>query len=326
MTGTPSTPSAPGRPRPGPGERAVWSRVPLTPGAAPLRLLTARFDRHRYAPHAHEEFSIGVISEGLETIDYRGGRLVHGPGSIVVLEPGEPHTGSSACPGAIYPYRPFYPGTTLLAGGAAPGSRPYFREGAVYDPELAAALHRVHRSTVHNVHDVHGPGPDALRIESELTWLLATLARRHAAPGSARPCRPVPGADRIAHAVRERLGDQPLAPPSLAEIGAELGLSRYQVLRAFRASVGMPPYAWLAQHRVNRARALLEAGHRPVEVAGLVGFADQAHLTRWFRRVLGVTPGAYRASVRAIVCSGVHSGVHSGVYGATRNGVQDSAR
>lgn len=51
----------------------------------------------------------------------------------------------------------------------------------------------------------------------------------------------------------------------------------------------MPPYAWLAQHRVQRSRRLLRAGLRPAEVAGLVGFADQAHLTRWFRRVVGVT-------------------------------------
>ncbi|WP_316317403.1 helix-turn-helix domain-containing protein, partial [Clavibacter michiganensis] len=77
-----------------------------------------------------------------------------------------------------------------------------------------------------------------------------------------------------------------------------LGLSRYQLLRAFRTSTGMPPYAWLAQHRVARARGLLDAGLRPAEVAALVGFADQAHLTRWFRRVPGVTPAAYRNSVQ----------------------------
>ena len=59
----------------------------------------------------------------------------------------------------------------------------------------------------------------------------------------------------------------------------------------------MPPYAWLAQHRVARARLLLDRGHRPAEAAALAGFADQAHLTRWFRRVVGVTPGAYAASV-----------------------------
>jgi AraC-like DNA-binding protein len=281
-------------------ERAEWSRVPVTPGGHSLYLLTAHFDQHRYAPHTHEEFSIGVIFDGLETIAYRGGHIVSGPGSIVVLEPGEPHTGAAAHPGLGYAYRAFYPDAALLAEGVT--GRPYFRDGVVYDPALAAALHRAHRAAVHE--------RDPLRAESELPWLLATLARRHAAPGSARPRRPVPGADRIARAVRERLAGQPLTPPSLAEIAAELGLSRYQVLRAFRSSVGMPPYAWLAQHRVARARALLEAGHRPAQAASLVGFADQAHLTRWFRRVLGVTPGAYRDSVN----------------GVQRNSVQDNAR
>ncbi len=60
--------------------------------------------------------------------------------------------------------------------------------------------------------------------------------------------------------------------------------------------MGIPPYAWLAQYRVNRARGLLDAGGRPAEVAAQVGFADQAHLTRWFRRVLGVTPAAPTAT------------------------------
>jgi AraC-like DNA-binding protein len=60
----------------------------------------------------------------------------------------------------------------------------------------------------------------------------------------------------------------------------------------------MPPYAWLAQYRVRKAQALLERGYRPAEAAVLTGFADQAHLTRWFRRVVGVTPGAYRNSVQ----------------------------
>ena len=41
---------------------------------------------------------------------------------------------------------------------------------------------------------------------------------------------------------------------------------------------------------------MLLAGHRPAEVAVEVGFHDQAHLTRHFKRMLGVTPGAYAAS------------------------------
>ncbi len=134
--------------------------------------------------------------------------------------------------------------------------------------------------------------------ESRLPWLLTALARRHSTS------RPAPdllvGAAWVAHAVRDRLADELLTPPSLASLAADFDLSRYQLLRAFRTTMGIPSYAWLAQYRVTRARGLLEAGGRPAEVAAQVGFADQAHLTRWFRRVLGVTPAAYRNSVQDV--------------------------
>lgn len=77
-------------------EQALWTRARLGQCGPPLDLLTARFDRHRYAPHAHDEFTIGVCVVGSEIIDYRGGRIHTGPGSIVVLAPGEVHTGGPA--------------------------------------------------------------------------------------------------------------------------------------------------------------------------------------------------------------------------------------
>ncbi|MET7699730.1 AraC family transcriptional regulator [Streptomyces sp. NPDC005485] len=266
-------------------EEARWARTTLGRGGRPLYLLTARFDQHRYAPHAHEEFTVGVCVGGAEIIDYRGGRIRTGPGSIVVMAPGEVHTGGPALPGG-YAYQALYPEASLLTEGTL--GVPHFREPLLDDPELATALRTAHTEL--------SARPDPLEAESRIPWLLTALARRHS---TARPmCDTIPGAASIALTVRDRLADELLAPPSLAALAADLGLSRYQLLRAFRTTMGLPPYAWLAQHRVNRARPLLEAGLRPAEVAGLVGFADQAHLTRWFRRVLGVTPAAYRNSVQ----------------------------
>ncbi|MDT0317044.1 AraC family transcriptional regulator [Streptomyces millisiae] len=268
----------------GASEQAIWTRAVLGPGQS-LDLITARFATHRYAPHCHQEFAVGVCTGGSEIIDYRGARHRAGPGSIVVLAPGEAHTGAPAA-GDGYAYRAFYPTTALLTEGLRAAA--HFREPVIDDPELAAALRSAH-------HVVSRPG-DPLEAESRLIPLFTTLARRH---GRTSPTRDlVSGAAGVAAAVRVRLTDELLRPPSLAEIGRDLGLSRYQVLRAFREAVGMPPYAWLAQHRVTRARGLLEAGHRPAEVAALVGFADQAHLTRWFRRVVGVTPAVYRNGVQ----------------------------
>ncbi|KUN05046.1 AraC family transcriptional regulator [Streptomyces yokosukanensis] len=268
-------------------EQALWTRARLGHEGPPLDLLTADFRRHTYAPHAHDEYTIGVCVGGSEVIDYRGGHIRTGPGTIVVLDPGEMHTGGPGNPTDGYAYRALYADPSLLTDGVL-GGPPYFREPLLDDPELAAALRLTHTEL--------SACPDPLEAESRFPWLLTALARRHS---TARPaCDAVPGAGAIARTVRDRLADELAAPPPLAGLAADLGLSRYQLLRAFRTAMGIPPYAWLAQYRVSKARGLLEAGLRPAEVAGLVGFADQAHLTRWFRRVLGVTPAAYRNSVQ----------------------------
>jgi AraC-like DNA-binding protein len=267
-------------------EQALWTRARLGRCGPPLDLLTARFQRHVYAPHAHEEFTIGVCVGGTEVIDYRGGHIRTGPGSIVVLAPGEMHTGGPGSATDGYAYRALYAAPSLLTEGTL--GLPHFREPLLDDPELAAALRLTHTELA--------ACPDPLEAESRLPWLLTALTRRHSTARATSDV--VPGADRIAREVRDRLADELLAPPALADLAADLGLSRYQLLRAFRTTMGVPPYAWLAQYRVTRARGLLEAGWRPAEVSGMVGFADQAHLTRWFRRVLGVTPAAYRNSVQ----------------------------
>jgi AraC-like DNA-binding protein len=254
-------------------------------GDLPLDLLDARFVHHRFAPHAHEEFSIGVCSEGVEVLDYRGSKWYASPGTVVILEPGEPHTGYSAIPEG-FAYRAMYPAAALVAESGL--ARPHFPVPIVADPQLASALRAAHVALA--------TGADQVEAETRLTSGLAALLARHAEPGPRRDGSQA--GQRVARATMARLADELLDPPSLADIAAEFGLSRFQLLRAFQAEVGMPPYAWLAQYRVNRARCLLADGYRPAAAAALVGFADQSHLNRWFRRVVGVTPGSFRNSVQ----------------------------
>jgi AraC-like DNA-binding protein len=261
-------------------EQAVWTRVDAGQGEV-LDMLRARFVRHNFAPHAHEEYAIGVCTDGREIIKYRGESHTAKAGSVVVIEPGEVHTGGPAVPGG-FAYRVLYPQWTMLSDQGFP----HFREPVIHDPELAGELHRMHAAL--------SQWQDPLEAESRLTWVLGKLVHRHAT-GLREPVRVGGG---VARATMDYLADRLVDPPALQQIATELGLSRFQLVRAFRDAVGMPPYAWLAQHRVNRARELLVSGHRPAQAAALTGFADQAHLTRWFRRVLGVTPGVFRNSVQ----------------------------
>lgn len=81
---------------------------------------------------------------------------------------------------------------------------------------------------------------------------------------------------------------------SMGEISSELGLSQWHFSRQFRKTTGLSPYQFLLRVRVERARRLLEHGHAISEVAAMVGFVDQSHMHRHFRRLLGTTPGDFR--------------------------------
>ncbi|WP_222853798.1 helix-turn-helix transcriptional regulator [Fodinicola acaciae] len=261
-------------------ECAVWRRVAGV-GAEPLDLFDARFKRGHFTMHSHDEYSIGVCLDGVELIRHRGQLHRLGPGTVVVIEPGEPHTGGPA-DAAGFAYRVMYPAIGMFAN-----ETPHFADLIQYDPQLAEQFRVAHESL--------SRGDDRIEAESRLTAALAELVARHAK--TAPPAQPRIGG-RTARLVMARLEDQIVAPPTLTDIADDLGLSRFQVVRGFRDTVGMPPYAWLAQRRVAKARVLLAGGARPSEAAARVGFADQAHMTRWFRRVIGVTPGTYRNSVQ----------------------------
>jgi AraC-like DNA-binding protein len=70
------------------------------------------------------------------------------------------------------------------------------------------------------------------------------------------------------------------------------------LIRLFGDATGIPPHAYLRQVRVKRAKALLARGDSIANVAQATGFNDQSHLNRWFKRLLGITPGQYRNSVQ----------------------------
>jgi len=77
----------------------------------------------------------------------------------------------------------------------------------------------------------------------------------------------------------------------LAEI---VSLSRCHFIRVFHRAVGVPLHRYVTLVRICHAESLLRAGLPIAEAADSAGFYDQSHLTRYFRRILGVTPGQYQ--------------------------------
>lgn len=93
--------------------------------------------------------------------------------------------------------------------------------------------------------------------------------------------------------VVDTLQAQPLA--TLQQLAQAAGLSRYQLIRAFRAATGMTPHAYQLNANINLARSSLQEGTALAQVAHELGFADQSHFQRVFKAHAGITPGRYRS-------------------------------
>jgi AraC-like DNA-binding protein len=252
-------------------------------------LLRARYITHRYGRHSHETYTFGLIEAGVEEFDYGGSLLRAGPGAVALLNPDVVHTGQAATP-AGWTYRVLYPQVSVVTEIAAElgwrNGTPRFPETVLYEPATAAVLRSAHQAAEDG---------DQLASSTLLTSALASLLRAHAAAGPASDpgCARRPPAAAVGM-VRDLLAERLTEPPSLAELAELTGLSQFSLLRAFRNETGLPPHAFLNQLRVRRARLLLDDGVPAAKVAVATGFADQAHLTRHFKRILGVPPAAYQ--------------------------------
>jgi len=273
---------------------AEWSRFYCAGDSGPADVLHARFVTHRYARHAHDHFVIALVECGAQSYSYRGARHITPAGKVFLVNPGEPHTGESATP-AGYVYRAFYPRPEFLASVAGDvGGRagvPFFREAVLDDPPLVDLLSQFHRSVAAR----------ASRGEREARLLeaLARLITRHA--DAATSLMPV-GRERAAvRRAREYLESRFADDPSLSELAALARLSPYHFARAFAREVGLPPHAYLEGVRIQRAVERLRRGESIAATALSVGYADQSHFTRRFKRFVGVTPGQYvrEAGLRA---------------------------
>lgn len=256
------------------------------PAASEVELLRARFVRHRFARHTHPTYTLALIERGVEEYYYRGGIRRAVAGDLGLIEPDTLHTGQAGIPSG-WEYRVMYPTEAFvrdIARAEGHAGAPRFLEEPLRSEAASRHVRRAH---------VAAERGDDLSASTLLRIALTNLIREHSLPGPRRETVPADGPSSVRRA-EEILRQRLIGPPSLAELASTVGSAPHPLLRAFRRHFGLPPHAYLNQVRVWRARHLLVEGHAPAEVAHLVGFADQAHLTRHFKRHTGVGPGAYR--------------------------------
>ena len=250
-----------------------------------VEALHASFVTHAYRPHSHPTWTVAMMERGAASFELDDTDQRADDGELFVLEPESVHTGVAAVPGG-WAYKVLYLEPALIGAWAEEDTVPQAARWVVFrDEGLRAALRNAHRALAEE--------PPGLAVDAAVLAAVDAL-RPHLVPGPPPPrTRSEHAAVRRARAYLEERWD---APVTLAELAAHAGLSRFELARTFRAQVGLPPHAFQLDLRIARARTLLAAGEPPAAAAAACGFCDQAHLTRVFKRAVGVTPARYARS------------------------------
>jgi AraC-like DNA-binding protein len=255
---------------------------------SPLEAMHAHFERHVYHRHSHETYSLGVTDVGAQSFTCRGAAYTSAAGMVMAFNPDDPHDGQ-ATDGFGFTYRMIHIGPELVSAVLAdaagrPAGLPLFAEPVLSDPVLAARLRRLHVALLGQA--------TALRRDELLAGVVLAAARLSARPGSAAD-GPA-DARRVAGRARDLIAGRYRDDLTAGDLATVTGRSRFAVHRAFTHVYGMPPSDYQRQLRLREARALIAAGTPISEAAVLAGFSDQSHLSRWFVRYYGVTPGRYQ--------------------------------
>jgi AraC-like DNA-binding protein len=152
----------------------------------------------------------------------------------------------------------------------------------IEDPTVVQGMHALHRRLA---------DPDeTLAAESALAIMTARLLEHLGRPRDEAVERSNGG---LASDLRDLLDERRFERITLAEAGRILHASPAHLVRCFSRTFGIAPHRYLVARRVEAARWRLLEGEPVAQVAAAVGFYDQAHLTRHFKRHVGTTPAHY---------------------------------
>ncbi|WP_299399445.1 AraC family transcriptional regulator [Pelagibius sp.] len=239
-----------------------------------------------YARHRHDTYMVCRTLLGVQAFSYRGVEERSLGGKIVVLHPDEAHDGRAGTE-AGFAYRGAYLNPVEIAEAAEaltgrPGPLPFVRQAVTQSSPLAAALREAFQE--HTA---------PLALDGLMLSFAAGLMALDGRPADRLQPR------RLDHSALKRARELLDAefPRTIRsdELERATGLSRFVLARQFRAFTGTSPHRYQVMRRLAFARRRLHDGVPAAAAAAEAGFADQAHLVRWFKSAYGLTPARFAA-------------------------------
>ena len=233
----------------------------------------------------HDRYLICSCTSVATTWAYRAKTNHIEDGATSFMEPGETHH-------VVAKHKPAYFQAVFidpekfikLAQEAGVPGVPHFRLMQVVSPEIIVEVTRLTGYLL--------AGERPLKLQTQLTMLVQkALSYGERGPLEFKSSK-LPLTQPLKRA-KEFLESHVHETVTLDQLAAVSALSRFHLVRSFTKQFGLPPHAYLLQARVKKARALLRSGMPCAEIATTVGFADQSHFARHFKKIVGVMPSQY---------------------------------
>lgn len=240
-----------------------------------------------YSRHSHEVFSIGAITAGQSTYLHEKTRQRVRAGTVVLMNPGEVHA-CNPIDDEPWAYLMLYVDSqwlkTLQHELGLNRDHDFQPLAATHstDPTLFGGLTGLYQTLI---------DADAPLLQKQCSAVsFFTLMQQTLGTATVRPEQAIQRIERVAQFIHDHFKH----PISLDDMCSAANLSGSYLIRAFEQRYHMTPHAYLINLRIQHARTRLKAGSLIVDVAQELGFADQAHFQRVFKKHLAATPGQYR--------------------------------
>jgi AraC-like DNA-binding protein len=258
-----------------------WVRAwkPDVPGIH--EVFHARFVNHAYPPHTHDAWTVFIVDDGAIRYDLESRHRGASGARVTILPPHVVHDGRPAN-AAGFRKRVLYLGTEVLderlIGRAVD-------DPDIEDPALVRGLAKLHDSL---------RDPDETLAAETLLTVMSTRLLKHLGDRHEEPFGRTD--DGVASDLRDLLDEHRFEAMTLREAGRILHVSPAHLVRCFSRTFAIAPHRYLLARRIDAARTRLLDGEPITQVATGVGFHDQAHLTRHFKRHVGTTPADYAST------------------------------
>jgi AraC-like DNA-binding protein len=256
-----------------------------------FNLVEVEHTARHFAPHFFTSYAFGVVQSGRCCVMTPRGSWIAGPGSIMAFSPYELHW-AQVLSEEPYGYRMAYLSSECMhalwreeVGAGRDGPRDLVPLTA--SSPLSSAFLNAHREVSDDPAGAHA----AARLLSCTRAMMSAAVGPPQRPGTAKELT-------LVETAKEFLTTHIGRKVCLSSVADTCGVTAFHLIRVFRRITGISPYSYLIVLRVNEARRMLDAGAAVSDAVYACRFSDQSHLTRVFKRTLGLPPGLYLRSTR----------------------------